>query len=423
MRILIKNGTVINPKTDLMERLDVLIKDDLIEKIDKNIDCEADEVINAKGYWITPGLIDVHVHLREPGFEHKETIETGSKSAAAGGFTTICAMPNTKPAIDTAKLVNNIKEKAKKEAIVNVLPIGAITLEQKGEQLVDIIAMRKAGVCALSEDGKSVMNAKLLRDAMKIAKQENIPILSHCEDANLAAKGIMNEGIAKELGAIGITSESEDVIVSRDIILAKKTGSRLHICHISTKGSIELLRHAKDSGIDVSAEVCPHHFTLTEEDVTLDNTNTKMNPPLRSKEDVNSIKKALKDGVIEIIATDHAPHHIDEKNMSYEEAPNGIVGLETAVALGITELVEKDILSPIELIRKMSVNPAKLLGIDKGSLEVGKTADITIINPNEKYIIDVNKFYSKSKNSPFHGKHVKGKVKRTIVAGKIVFSN
>ncbi|MCT4542275.1 MAG: dihydroorotase [Vallitalea sp.] len=423
MTILIKNGTVINPKTDLMERLDVLIKDDLIEKIDKNIDCEADEVINAKGYWITPGLIDVHVHLREPGFEHKETIETGSKSAAAGGFTTICAMPNTKPAIDTAKLVNNIKEKAKKEAIVNVLPIGAITLEQKGEQLVDIIAMSKAGVCALSEDGKSVMNAKLLRDAMKIAKQENIPILSHCEDANLAGKGIMNEGIAKELGAIGITSESEDVIVSRDIILAKKTGSRLHICHISTKGSIELLRHAKDSGIDVSAEVCPHHFTLTEEDVTLDNTNTKMNPPLRSKEDVNSIKKALKDGVIEIIATDHAPHHIDEKNMSYEEAPNGIVGLETAVALGITELVEKDILSPIELIRKMSVNPAKLLGIDKGSLEVGKTADITIINPNEKYIIDVNKFYSKSKNSPFHGKHVKGKVKRTIVAGKIVFSN
>ncbi|QUH28391.1 dihydroorotase [Vallitalea guaymasensis] len=421
MKLLIKNGTIINPKEDLVKKLDLLIEDDVIVKIQEDITCEADEIIDAEGLWVTPGLIDVHVHLREPGYEHKETIATGSKSAAAGGFTTICAMPNTNPAIDTKELVEMVKQKAEKEAVVNVLPIGAITLGQNGEQLVDIEAMSKAGICAISEDGKSVMDAKILNDAMIQAEKLNIPVLSHCEDANLAKTGIMNEGIANKLGVEGIPPESEDIIVSRDIILAGRTGARLHICHISTKESIDFLRNAKESGLNVSAEVCPHHYTLTEEDVTIENTNTKMNPPLRSKKDVEAVKEALRDGVIEIIATDHAPHHIDEKNQGYEKAPNGIVGLETAVALGITELVETEILTPLQLIRKMSYNPAKMLGIDKGTLENGKIADITIINPTEEYEIDVNRFHSKSKNSPFHGKHVKGKVKYTIVNGKVVF--
>lgn len=422
MKLLIKNGTVINPKDSSMKKLDVLIENDIINKMEPNISCEeADEVIEAEDLWVTPGLIDVHVHLREPGFEHKETIATGSRSAAAGGFTTICAMPNTKPAIDTPELVKLIKDKGIKESVVNVLPIGAITLGQEGNELVDIESMVEAGACAFSEDGKSVMNAKLLDEAMKIAKEKNIPILSHCEDSNMAKEGIMNEGIANRLGVEGIPGEAEDIIVSRDIILAGRTGAKLHICHISTKESVEFLRNAKDRGMNVTAEVCPHHYTLTEEDVTLDNTNTKMNPPLRSKEDVEAIKEALKDGVIEIIATDHAPHSSEEKNRGYEKAPNGIVGLETAVPLGITELVETGILTPVELIRKMSYNPAEMLGIDKGTLEIGKVADITVIDPTQEYEIDVNKFSSKSKNSPFHKRHVKGKVKYTIVNGKVVF--
>ena len=422
MKLLIKNGTVINPKDNLMENLDVLIEDKIISKIQKNIDNrEADKVIEAKGLWVTPGLIDVHVHLREPGFEHKETIKTGSESAAAGGFTTICAMPNTKPAIDTKELINHIKEKAKQDAMINVLPIGAITLKQDGDKLVDIKSMAEAGACAFSEDGKSVMNAKLLDEAMKIAKEVNKPILSHCEDANMAKEGIMNQKIAEKLGVEGIPTQAEDIIVSRDIILAGKTGVRLHICHISSKESIDLLKNAKDSHIDVTAEVCPHHFTLTEDAVSLDNTNTKMNPPLRSKEDVEAIKQALRDGLIEIIATDHAPHAQEEKNRGYKEAPNGIVGLETAVPLGITELVETGILTPMDLIKKMSYNPAKMLGIDKGTIEIGKKADITIINPTQEYEINIDEFRSKSKNSPFHKRKVKGKVKYTIVSGKIVF--
>jgi dihydroorotase len=424
MKILIKNGIVVNPSTNTYDRLDVLIQNDKIVKIEQNINMNVDTILDANGCWVTPGLIDVHVHLREPGYEYKETIETGSKSAAKGGFTTICAMPNTNPAIDTAELVDYIKDKAKKDAVVNVLPIGAITIEQKGNELVNIEKMAEAEVCALSEDGRSVMNAKLLNDAMERASKCSIPILSHCEDENLAHKGIMNEGeMSKRLGVEGIPSESEDIIVSRDIMLANKTGARLHLCHISTQGSVELLKHAKSKGLDITAEVCPHHFTLTEEDVTLDNGNTKMNPPLRSKKDLECIKEALKNNIIDIIATDHAPHHIDEKSGDYEKIANGIVGLETALPLGITELVETKILTPIELIKKMSYNPAKMLGIDKGTLEEGKIADITIINPTEEYIINKNEFHSKSNNSPFHNRKVRGKVKWTIVNGKVRYED
>ncbi|QUI21935.1 dihydroorotase [Vallitalea pronyensis] len=424
MKTLIKNGTVFNPRTGFQKKQDVWIVEGCVKEIADHINQEAEHIIDAEGCWVTPGLIDVHVHLREPGFEYKETIETGSMSAAAGGFTTICAMPNTKPVMDNARLVQEINAKIKKESHVHVLPVGAITIGQQGKTVVDVKALAQVGICALSEDGQSVMDSKVLYDAMIRAKEEGLPILSHCEDINLAKGGCMHQGErAKAIGAKGIPSEAEDIIVARDILLANLTGAKLHLCHISTAGSVALLRQAREKGMDVTAEVCPHHFTLTEEAVTADNTNTKMNPPLRSKADLKAIKEGIKDGIINIIATDHAPHAIEDKAGGLEQAANGIVGLETAVPLGITELVEEDILSPMAFIKTLTYNPAKMLGIDKGVLEEGKIADVTIIDPSAKHTIDVHKFHSKSHNSPFHGKQVMGKVTHTIVAGQMVYTD
>ena len=422
MGLLIKNGRVINPKPKVDAVMDIMVEDGIIVKMAHHIDQNADHVVDAKNMWVIPGLIDIHVHLREPGFEHKETIETGTKSAAAGGFTTICAMPNTNPVVDSEILVEYIKMKAEKTGVVNVLPIGSITKGQQGEELANIGQMVKAGVCAISEDGHSVMNASLMNMAFKYAKMFNIPVFSHCEDKTMAS-GVINAGnVSALIGLKGIAREAEEVIIARDIILARGAEASLHICHVSTEGAVQLIREAKNRQEQVTAEVCPHHFTLTDESVKDYDTNTKINPPLRTQKDVDSIKKALKENVIDIIATDHAPHHIDDKNCEYEKASFGIIGLETAVPLCMTELVHQGILSPIELIEKMTVNPAKLINIDKGSLEVGKAADITIINPYEEFIIDVGTFYSKGKNSPFNGYKAKGRVKSTIVSGKIVFS-
>ncbi|AOY74868.1 dihydroorotase [Clostridium formicaceticum] len=424
MSLLIKNGRVIDPISNIDEVKDVLIKDHRIAAVAKNIEVAAEKVIDAKGCWVVPGLIDVHVHLREPGFEYKETIETGSKSAAIGGFTSICCMPNTNPVIDNTKVVDFILNKASKEAVVKVLPIGTITKGQLGEELAEIKEMVKRGICGISEDGKTVMNSRLMEEALKLAAELNIPVFSHCEDHALAGKGVMNEGKrSRELGIQGIPSASEEVIAARDIALAKDKGAKLHLCHISTKGTVEILKKGKDEGVFVTAEVCPHHFALTEEVVTAEDTNTKMNPPLRSQEDVEAIREALRNGIIDMIATDHAPHHEKDKNTSYEKAAFGIVGLETAVALTITELVEEGILTPMQMIELMSSNPAKLLGIDRGTLGIGKMADITIIDPEETYPIDKNQFVSKAKNTPFHGKKVKGKVKYTIVEGNIIVEN
>ena len=422
MSLLIKNGRVINPKTKVDAVMDVLVENGMIVKMEHDIDQSAEHVVDAKNMWVVPGLIDIHVHLREPGFEHKETIETGTKSAAAGGFTTICAMPNTNPVVDNEILVEYIKMKAAKTGVVNVLPIGSITKEQRGEELSNIGQMVKAGICAISEDGHSVMNASLMNMALKYAKMFNIPVLSHCEDKTLAS-GAMNAGnVSALIGLRGIAREAEEVIIARDIILARGVGASLHICHVSTDGAVQLIREAKSRHEQVTAEVCPHHFTLTDELVKDYDTNTKMNPPLRTQKDVDNIKKALKENVIEIIATDHAPHHVDDKSCEYESAAFGIIGLETALPLCMTELVHQGILSPSELIEKMTVNPAKLINLDKGTLEVGKIADITIISPDEEFTIDVSTFYSKGKNSPFHGYKAKGRVKNTIVSGKIVFS-
>lgn len=397
MKIRIENGRVIDPANGIDGFYDVLINGDKIEKVEKNIADEADKTIDATGKWVTPGLIDIHVHFREPGFEHKETIATGTKSAAKGGFTTVCCMPNTKPAIDSEALVEYIKTKAEKEGVINVLSVGAITIGQNGEELADIEKMAKAGACAISEDGKTVENPALMKAALNEAKKFGLAVLSHCEE--------------------------EEEIVARDIVLAAQTDAKLHLCHVSTSGSVQLLREAKARGENVTAEVAPHHFTLCGADIKNNDANYKMNPPLRNKSDIEALKLALKDGIIEVIATDHAPHCEDEKNCGFENAANGIVGLETSVPLCITELVRGGWLTPYELIEKMTANPAKVLGIHKGTLSVGADADITIIDPKKCYEIDINKFVSKSKNSPFGGRKVSGEVEYTIYCGKIIVEN
>ncbi len=422
MKILIKNGRIINPADGMDKVSDMLVEDGIVKEISQNINTSADKVIDANKMWVTPGFIDLHVHLREPGFEHKETIATGSRAAAAGGYTTVCCMPNTKPVTDNIEVVEYIRIEAEKNGVVNVLPIGAITKGQEGNELADIEGMYKAGICAISEDGKSVMNAQLLKEAMIKAKELNIPVLSHCEDKSLVKGGCMNEGAhCDSLGLKGISNDSEDVIVARDIVLAESTGAKLHLCHMSTKGSIELLNEAKKRGVNVTGEITPHHFTLSDEAVDGKDTNTKMNPPLRSKDDVEAMRKALKDGIADTISTDHAPHSAEEKAKDYQAAPFGIVGSETSFALSNSVLVEEGYLTPSALIEKMSYNPAKILGIDKGDISVGKAADITITNPEKVFKIDKEKFYSKGKNTPFDGYEVKGSVEYTIVGGRIVF--
>ena len=422
MKILIKHGRVLDPDTRKDGIYDVLTEDGVIRKVASEIEEPADQVLEAEGCWVMPGLIDLHVHLRDPGLTHKETVETGAAAAAHGGITTIVAMPNTKPVVDDEHKVSYVHNKAKSCTLVHVLQAGAVTKGQKGEELADIEKMAAAGSPAISEDGKSVMNSGLYRKAMKIAAKCGIPVLAHCEDINLVEGGVVNADPAMEkLGLKGISNAVEDVITARDIMLAKETGARLHLCHCSTADSVRMVAEAKKEGLPVTAEVCPHHFTLSTEDISGPDTNYKMNPPLRTRADVEALRQGLKDNIMDVISTDHAPHSAQEKAQSMEKAPFGIVGLETSVALTITELVEPGILTPMQMAEKMSYNPAKVLGIDKGSLAEGKPADITIIDPDAEYVIDTSTFFSKGKNTPFNGKKVKGLVRATICDGKIAY--
>ncbi len=424
MDILIKGGRVLDPDTKLDAVCDVLITDDTIAKVDQAIEKEGAQVIDASGCYVMPGLIDMHVHLRDPGLTYKETVETGSMAGAHGGFTTIVAMPNTKPVMDEGHRVSYVHNKAKMTSPIHVLQVGAVTKGMKGEEVSDIEGMVEVGSPAISEDGKSVMNSGVYREAMRIAARLDIPVLAHCEDINLVQGGVVNaDERMKKLGLKGISNAVEDVIVARDILLAKETGARLHLCHCSTKDSVWMVKKAREDGVKISAEVCPHHFTLSTEDIPGNDANYKMNPPLRTREDVEALRQGLKDDIMDVIATDHAPHSAEEKRMSMGNAPFGIVGLETAVPLTITELVRPGILTPMQMAEKMSGNPARILKLDKGSLREGKPADVVIIDPEVEYTIDKETFRSKGKNTPFHGRKVFGQVEMTICGGKLAYSN
>lgn len=429
MRILIQNGYVLDPDTGRDGMYDVLVEDERILEVKKRgqiaQEGEAvDQIIDAAGLYVMPGFIDLHVHFRDPGLTHKETIATGSRAAARGGYTTVCTMPNTKPVMDTREHLAEQLATIREQAVIHVLPIGAVTMEQAGEQVSEIEAMREAGAAALSEDGKSVMNAELYREAMKRAAAVGMPVFAHCEDKNMVGKGVLNAGAkAEALGMKGITNAVEDVICARDILLAKETGVRLHLCHCSTADSVKMVELAKKQGLPVTAEVCPHHFTLTEDDIPGDDANYKMNPPLRSRADVEALKEGLRNNIMDVIATDHAPHGAEEKAKGIAEAPFGIVGLETAFALTVSELVKPGVITPMQLVEKMSYNPAKVLGIEKGSLREGKAADIVLADLDTEYQIDVSKFASKGKNTPFDGRTVKGLVKMTLCGGKVVYDS
>jgi dihydroorotase len=419
MNILIKNGHIIDPANKVDDKLDVLMSDGKISRLGKpgSIPANSNAVIDAAGMFVVPGLIDMHVHLREPGFEYKETIATGTAAAMAGGFTSVCCMPNTNPVNDNRSVTEFILAQAR-SAPAQVFPIGAITKGSKGEELSEMGELHAAGCVAISDDGKPVMNASMMRRAMEYSKIFGMLIISHCEDSTLSCKGVMNDGIVStELGLRGIPSAAEDVMTARDISLAELTGCRLHIAHVSTAGSVRLIRDAKSRGAKVTAETCPHYFSLTEEAVRGYNTLAKMNPPLRTADDVAAIKQGLKDGTIDVIATDHAPHAMDEKSGEFDYAPFGVVGLETALGLTL-KLVAEGILSMAEVIRKLSVNPALILNLNKGTLSVGADADMTLIDSNVNWTVDASQFKSKSKNTPFDGWKLRGKAVRTIVGGK-----
>ncbi len=426
MKILIENGRVIDPSSGFDAVCDVYVEDGSIKAIGENLKSgagkDAERVINAEGKIVAPGLIDMHCHLREPGQEYKEDIESGTRAAAHGGFTSVACMPNTSPVLDNAPLIEYVKNKAKAVGSVNVYPIGAVSKGQKGEEMAEIGDMKEAGAVAVSDDGRPVSNPVLMRHAMEYADMFGMLVISHCEDLSLVAGGSMNEGVVStRLGLKGIPNAAEEVQIARDVILAKETGKRLHIAHVSTAGGVEIIRQAKKNGISVTAETCPHYFTLTEEAVEGFNTNAKMNPPLRTQADVDAVIAGLKDGTIDAIATDHAPHHVDEKDVEFAVAANGIVGLETALCLSITYLVKENHLTLPELLKKFTVNPADILSIPKGRIAENADADLVIFSDSELYQVDVSQFASKSKNSPYGGYSVYGKVAYTIVGGKIVY--
>ncbi|MCX5799352.1 MAG: dihydroorotase [Proteobacteria bacterium] len=422
MKILIKKGRVIDPKNDIDEMLDIYINGNIMERIDRNIREKGSDIqiIDASHHIIAPGLIDVHAHLREPGYEYKETIKTGTMAAVKGGFTTVVCMANTHPINDNKSVTEYIIEKSKSEGLCRVFPCGAITKGLKSEELSEIGEMFEAGIIAISDDGKSVKNAELLRRALEYAKLFAIPTISHCEDEDLS-KGFVHEGHASLLSGLDtIPSISEEIIVKRDMAIAQYVGSPIHLTHISTEGSVDAIHKAKKGYKKITCDTCPHYFTLTDEATLGFDTNTKVNPPLRSKEDVKALKEGLKNNTIDIIATDHAPHEGSSKDVEFNLATFGISGLETAFALSLS-LVHEGVLTLKELLKKFTVNPAKLLKLPYGELTPGKVADLIIFNPDIEWVVDKNKFLSKGKNTPFHGWKLKGKNLLTIVDGKIVY--
>lgn len=424
MKLLIKGGQVIDPANDINDVMDILIEDGKIIKIAADLSAADCHIINANGKLVCPGFIDMHVHLREPGFEYKEDIASGTRAAAAGGFTTICCMPNTDPVIDNAAVASFVRERARKSGVVNVLPIGSISKRQEGRELSEMAELLEAGCIAVSDDGKPVEDAALMRNAMQYASMFDLPILSHCEEMSLSQDGQMHEGYYSTIyGFKGIPAAAEEIMIARDIILAEATEARLHICHVSTSGAVDLIRAAQARGVQVSCEVTPHHLLLTDEAVGGYNADTKVNPPLRSLDDMLSMRDAILDGTIDCIATDHAPQHRESKDCEYNLASFGISGLETAVALIMDKLVLPEILDAETMVRLFTIGPADILGIHKGTLDPGADADITVIDPELVKEVNPAKFYSKGKNTPFKGMTLRGWPWMTIVKGKVVYSD
>ena len=423
--LLIRGGRVIDPLNGVDDHLSIFIKDGKIVDVfpdgaQPQQTHAGARIINAEGCLVVPGLIDIHVHLREPGHEYKETIETGCRAAAAGGFTSIACMPNTNPVNDNQEVTEYILDRAAKSGCVNVYPVGAITAGLKGECLAAMGELKGAGAVAVSDDGKTVKNSELMRRAMEYAQNYNLPVICHCEDSDLVGSGAMNEGsTSMRIGLKGIPNAAEDIIVAREVSLSELTGCRVHIAHVSTEGSVGIIREAKSRGVKVTAETAPHYFTLNDECLGTFDTNFKVNPPLRSARDVQAIRKGLQEGIIDVIATDHAPHSSLEKDVEFDYASSGIAGLETALPL-VLRLVKEGVLTLQGLVEKCAVNPAKILGIPKGTLGRGCDADITIIDPSSAGRVDVNRFQSKSRNSPFHGWEIEGRALYTIFKGKVV---
>ena len=424
--ILLRGGRVIDPSQNLDQTADVAIVDGRVDRIGRVGEIgERDggvETLDCSGLVVAPGFIDVHCHLREPGREEVETIATGARAAAAGGFTAVCAMPNTDPVTDNQAAVGFVVQQAQRAGAARVYPIGAITIGQKGEALAEFGEMVGAGAVAVSDDGRPVVSAQLMRTALEYARTFGIPVADHCEEPTLARAGAMNEGIASaRLGLKGVPGEAEEIMVIRDILLARRTGGHVHLCHLSTAGSVELLRWGRERNIRVSAEVCPHHLSLTEDAVLGYNTNAKMNPPLRTEADVLALREAVRDGTIDVIATDHAPHHYDEKEREFADAPNGIVGLETALGVIMTWLVEPGILDLPLLIERMSLAPARVFGLPGGSLQRGSAADVTVFDPDTQWTVDPTRFRSKGRNTPYAGQRLRGRVELTVVDGRVVY--
>lgn len=421
MQLLIRGGRVVDPAQGVDDRLDLLIQDGKILRLGRDLAAPDAQILNAGGLTAAPGLVDIHVHLREPGFEAKETVSTGCAAAARGGVTTLVAMPNTRPAADCPEVVQLVRDKAAPTRI-NVLPAGAVTLGQKGEQLTDFAALKAAGVPALTDDGVPIQNLALLRRALLEAKRLSLPLLDHCEDRDMVQNYAVNEGaVSRRLGLPGRPAVAEELQIMRDVMLAEDTGAHVHICHISTAKGVDIVRQAKARGVHVTCETCPQYFTLTEDEILRQGTMARVNPPLRTQADVDGIRVGLADGTIDAIVTDHAPHTAGEKSKPLPDAPSGMVGLETSLALALTGLYHTGLLPLARVLDLMSASPAALLGLDKGTLAAGRDADLILFDPDQEWIIDKTKFASKGRNTPFHGRTVRGRVKYTISRGTIIY--
>lgn len=423
-RLLIKNGRVIDPANKIDRQLDVLVEKGRIVSVGEDIPASGCQVVEAKGKVVAPGFIDMHVHLREPGREDEETISSGTRAASAGGFCGVVAMANTNPVADKQEVVKFVLRKALEEGTVAVYPVGAVTKGLKGEELAEMGELKEAGVVAVSDDGEPVRNSSLMRCALEYTRQFGLVLISHCEDKDLAEAGVMDEGLnATILGLPGIPALAEEIMVARDIMLAGLTGGKLHLAHLSTTGSVQLLREAKKKGLKVTGEAAPHHFSLTSEAVKNYDPNTRVNPPLRSRTDIEAVIKGLEDGTIDAIASDHAPHSLEEKEVEYGVAPSGILGLETAVGLALNFLYHEKKIKLPEIIKKFTIGPAGILGLEEGTLSIGARANITILDLEREWVVDKDKFFSRSRNTPFHGLKLKGKAVMTIYQGKIVYDD